>query len=79
MVNREGLQFHRRSHDKMNSHWAYDAKGIPLCRVCGECEHLLPLLYAPEVLGLRGRYEDVVEECIDGDGDFDPGYDYGAE
>lgn len=37
-------------HDKTNSWWAYDARGIPLRRVCEQCEHLLRREYRPEVL-----------------------------
>lgn len=67
MVTQSQLHFHRQSHDKTNSWWARDARGIELCRVCDECEHLLPELYEPEVLGLRGTYEYVVEENIEPD------------
>ena len=67
MITRDNLSHHRRSHNIQNSWWAHDAKGIPLCRVCDECKHLLTELYRPEVLGLSGSYEDVVEERIEDD------------
>lgn len=51
-------------HDKFNSWWAYDARGIPLRRVCADCEHLLSEEYRPEVLGV-GRYEDAVDEPLE--------------
>lgn len=65
MVNLSQLDWHVQSHNKQNSWWANDSKGIPLRRVCDECEQLLEELYAPEILGLEGRYEDVVEDQID--------------
>jgi hypothetical protein len=37
-------------HDKTNSYWAHDARGIPLRRVCGKCEHLLKKEYRADVL-----------------------------
>lgn len=67
MVKSFQLDSHRKVHNKMNSWWARDIRGIELCRVCDECEHLLSEVYAPEVLGTCGRYEDVVEENIDSD------------
>lgn len=66
-MSKDELRSHRQEHNKSNSWWANDAKGIPLCRVCDDCEETALSEYAPEVLGLRGRYEDVVEECIDED------------
>jgi hypothetical protein len=39
--------------------------GIELCRVCGDCEHLLVERYSPEVLGISGEYTNVVEETIE--------------
>lgn len=55
----------REAHTKFNSWWAHDAHGIPLRRVCEDCEHLLKSEYRPEVLGIAGRYEDVVTEPIE--------------
>jgi hypothetical protein len=50
------------------SWWAYDVRGIPLCRVCDECEDEKLSKYRPEVTGRGpGRYEDVVEEQIEAD------------
>ncbi len=66
-VTREDLDAHRRTHTKMNSWWMKDAKGIELCRVCDDCEDAAKSCYAPEVLGERGRYEDVVDEQIEPD------------
>lgn len=65
MITMNELRIHKQSHDKQNSWWAHDARGIPLTRVCGECKHLLIEQYRPEVLGIAGRYEDAVEECIE--------------
>jgi len=64
-VDREQLSIHRHSHDKSNSWWMNDARGIPLCRVCDDCIDAACSMYAPEVLGISGRYEDVVDEQIE--------------
>lgn len=78
-VSREHLQVHKQTHDKQNSWWLNDAKGIPLSRVCDDCIEAVKSTYAPEVLGERGRYEDVVEEDIEPDGSYDfDDYDYGC-
>jgi len=61
------LEHHLSMHTKANSWWLKDAKGIPLARVCGECIDIIKNRYAPEVLGERGRYEDVVDEQIEPD------------
>ena len=66
-MTREELQEHKATHTKMNSWWMNDAKGIPLCRVCDECLEACQASYRPEVLGLSGNYEDVVEEPIEPD------------
>lgn len=34
----------------VESEWAYDARGIPLCRVCPTCEKRKLSRYRPEVL-----------------------------
>lgn len=54
-------------HEGQHTRWVHDARGIPLCKVCDLCEHTLPERYAPEVLGICGRYEDVVDEPIEAD------------
>lgn len=46
------------------SHWANDARGIPLCRVCPTCEETKLARYRPEVLTDSQYYAD---EDIDGD------------
>jgi len=61
----EKLFAHRINHTKQNSWWMNDAMGIPLCRVCDECFDSACAKYKPEVLGISGRYEDVVEEQIE--------------
>jgi len=61
------LHIHKQSHDKMNSWWLNDAKGIPLSRVCDDCIDLVKAQYCPEVLGEYGNYEDIVEEQIEPD------------
>jgi hypothetical protein len=66
-VSRENLREHRQVHTKENSWWMKDAKGIPLCRVCSDCIKAAQSTYRPEVLGITGKYEDVVEEQIEAD------------
>lgn len=34
----------------LESRWAYDARGIELCRVCPECRETKLSVYRPEVL-----------------------------
>lgn len=63
----EQLREHKATHDKSNSWWMNDAKGIPLCRVCEDCIEVVQKTYRPEVLGISGSYEDVVEETIEPD------------
>jgi len=55
------------NHTKETSWWLSDAKGIPLCRVCENCEEEVIRSYPPQVTGLYGRYEDVVDERIEED------------
>lgn len=64
-MNSDELRTHRQTHTKPNSWWLNDAKGIPLCRVCDECHAAAVESYPPEVMGLRERYEDFVEETIE--------------
>lgn len=37
-------------HNKHNSWWEYDARGIPLCRVCDKCKAKRLRGYRPDVL-----------------------------
>jgi len=37
-------------HTKENSWWEYDARGIPLCRVCDNCKAAKLAAYRPDVL-----------------------------
>lgn len=64
-MDREQLQAHRETHTKQNSWWMNDAKGIPLCRVCDQCEKAARAQYRPEVLGDEPGYDEVVEEPIE--------------
>jgi len=66
-VTRDQLDVHRHTHTRQNSWWAKDARGIELCRVCSACEEAALSMYAPEVLGLRGAYTDVVEDRVEPD------------
>lgn len=60
------LRVHKQTHNKENSWWMNDTRGIPLSRVCDECVADVRKQYKPEVLGEGpGEYEDVVEEPIE--------------
>jgi hypothetical protein len=37
-------------HEGEDSWWEYDARGIPLCKVCDRCEETKLSMYRPEVL-----------------------------
>jgi hypothetical protein len=65
----EAYREHARTHDKQNSWWMNDARGIPCTRVCDTpgCRETAESKYKPEVLGKGGRYEDAVEEPIEPD------------
>lgn len=45
------------------SWWAYDAKGIELCRVCEKCEREKLSQYRPEIL--HGYSQNDVDEPIE--------------
>ena len=45
------------------SWWKYDAQGIPLTRVCGECEDEKLSQFRPEIL--RGYDQSDVDEPIE--------------
>ena len=66
-VTRENLNQHKTTHNKENSWWMNDARGIPLSRVCDDCIAVVKTQYKPEVLGEGGRYEDAIEEQIEDD------------
>lgn len=42
----------------LDSRWANDARGIPLCRVCPKCEDEKLSRYRPEVLTNSNYYAD---------------------
>jgi hypothetical protein len=44
------------NHTRQDSWWAYDARGIPLARVCDKCEDAVLAKYRPEVL-TDGNYQ----------------------
>lgn len=46
------------------AHWEYDARGIPLCKVCDDCEEQQLSKFRPEVL-TNSNYE--CDEPIDED------------
>ena len=39
------------THEGQYSWWEYDARGIPLCRVCDKCEEVKLAQYRSDVLG----------------------------
>lgn len=67
-VRRQDLDDHVQTHDRQNSWWLNDAKGIPLRRVCDDCVDTVKSMYKPEVIGesyTYRAYEDVVEDVIE--------------
>ncbi len=76
-MNDKELRAHKATHDKSNSWWMNDGRGIPLSRVCDKCIREVKKGYSPEVLGESGRYEDVVEDTIEPeDGSLLEDWDY---
>ena len=59
-------------HTRENSWWVYDARGIPLVRVCASCKDEQLKRYRPEVL-TDGNYE--ADEPIE---DEEAGWDIGV-
>lgn len=57
------LRVHRATHTKENSWWLYDAKSIPLCRVCETCEKPAKATYNPAVFGQD--YDREIEEAVE--------------
>jgi len=51
------------------SWWAHDAQGIPLCRVCGDCEAEKLSGYRPEIL--KGYTQADVDEPIEPEEPYD--------
>jgi len=47
---------------KMESHWKYDGYGIPLCRVCSECEDEKMKQYRQDIL-TRYSCDEQIEEA----------------
>lgn len=58
------LAEHMQTHDRTNSWWLRDARGIECSRVCDECEATVRLRYKPEIFDIN-TYDDAVEEPID--------------
>lgn len=54
---------HEKTHNAENSWWEYDARGIPLCKVCPECKEQKLKRYRKEVLN-DSNYEcdEVIED-----------------
>lgn len=50
---------------RKESSWAYDAQGIPLCRVCPSCRTKRLSVYREEILEGYGQQD--VDEPIDGE------------
>lgn len=46
-------------------YWAYDAQGIPLCKVCDRCKKAKLFRYRPEILS--GYDQNDVDEPIEPD------------
>jgi len=45
-------------HEGEDSWWEYDARGIPLCKVCDLCEETKLSMYRPEVLSNPNYHAD---------------------
>lgn len=52
----DDLRYHRC--DRNNSWWEYDARGIPLCRVCDICREAKLSKYRRDVLTDPGYWHD---------------------
>ena len=50
-------------HSSHNSWWEHDAQGIPLARVCSECQERVLSQYRPEIL--TGYTQADLDEPID--------------
>jgi hypothetical protein len=60
------LQAHKSTHNKANSWWLCDARGIEVSRVCDDCIDAVKAQYNPAIFGEGPvSYEDVVEEPIE--------------
>ena len=55
-MEREELKNHKCIRE--DSWWEYDARGIPLARVCDICAHAKLSVYRPEVLSDPNYYTD---------------------
>jgi hypothetical protein len=64
-VTKENLRDHKMTHDKSNSWWLRDAKGIELCRVCDDCEEVSIDQYPDWVTGRSAGYAENVDEAIE--------------
>lgn len=58
------------NHTKQNSWWVNDAQGIPLARVCSNCEQERLSQFRPEII--RGYTQEDVDEPIEPDYDWGP-------
>ena len=65
----------RCDHTKDNSWWEYDARGIPLARVCDKCRRDVLKRYRPDVLH-DPNYE--ADEEIEAD-DWEPDREYALQ
>ena len=55
---------HILNHSKETSWWLHDIQGIPLCKVCDDCEDHVKSLYPSWIFNSQYRYycEDQIEE-----------------
>jgi hypothetical protein len=58
--------------------WAYDGRGIPLCKVCEDCEGEKLSKYRPEVLGhyTEADVDEAIESEDNGYYDYSDVYDF---
>lgn len=72
--NEEQLREHKCTHDKCNSWWLCDARGIEVSRVCDSCIDDVKHQYNPAIFGESDiPYEEYVEDTIEPEDESDIG------
>ena len=59
------------THNEGGAYWVYDARGIPLAKVCGRCRAAKLAKYRPEVLTDPGYASDEPIDPEPGVGGYD--------
>jgi hypothetical protein len=50
------------NHDKTNSWWLFDSKGIEVCRVCEECYDATIKQYNPSIFDGYDNIDETIED-----------------